>query len=129
VPDTTLDDTGFVELVEILDAVLAAGDTPVVVESRALLDDPAGVLTELCHRLGLDFDPAMLSWPAGPKPEDGVWAPYWYDAVHRSTGWSPWRPKEAELLGSLEPVLEQARPLYHRLQEWSIGGPATGPGH
>ena len=22
--------------------------------------------------IGLAFDPAMLSWPAGPKPEDGV---------------------------------------------------------
>lgn len=28
----------------------------------------------------------MLSWPAGPKPYDGVWAPWWYAQTHRSTG-------------------------------------------
>ena len=120
VPDTTIDDTGLVEMVEILDRVTTAGGDPLVVEARSLLGDPAGVLRALCRRVGLDFDPAMLAWPAGPKPEDGVWAPYWYDAVHRSTGWGPWRPKEAELLPALEPVLEQAAPLYQRLQERAI---------
>ncbi len=120
VPDTTIDDTGLVEMVEILEAAEASGAEPIVVEARTLLDDPPGVLAELCRRLGLEFDPAMLTWPAGPKPEDGVWAPYWYDAVHRSTGWSPWRPKEAELLPALEPVLEQAGPLYERLQTRAI---------
>ena len=38
--------------------------------------------------------PAMLSWPAGPRESDGVWAPYWYDAVWRSTGFEPWRKRE-----------------------------------
>lgn len=28
----------------------------------------------------------MLSWPAGPKPYDGVWAPWWYAGSHKSTG-------------------------------------------
>ncbi len=126
VPDTTLDDTGLVEMVEILERVVAAGGQPLVVEARLLLGDPAGVLGELCRRIGLAFDPAMLSWPAGPKPEDGVWAPHWYDAVHRSTGWAPWRTKEADLLPELEPVLDQATPLYQRLRSWAIE-PASGP--
>lgn len=124
VPDTTLDDTGLVEMVEILERAEASGDDPIVVESRTLLQDPAAVLAELCRRLGLDPDPTMLSWPAGPKPEDGVWAPYWYDAVHRSTGWAPWRPKDAELLPALEPVLAQAEPLYQRLSERAIQIPS-----
>jgi len=119
-PDANLDETGLVEMVEILDAALAAGEDPIVVDARVLLGDPPGVLTELCLRLGLDFDPAMLSWPAGPKPEDGVWAPHWYDAVHRSTGWSPWRPKADRLLPQLEPVLDRARPLYARLQRHAL---------
>jgi hypothetical protein len=123
VPDADLDETGLVEMVEILDDVLAAGGDPIVVDSRALLDDPPGVLAELCRRLGLTFEPTMLSWPAGPKPEDGVWAPHWYHAVHGSTGWSPWRAKDTQLLPHLEPVLEQAVPLYRRLQEHAIGGP------
>lgn len=28
-------------------------------------------------------------WKAGPRPEDGVWAPYWYSAVHKSTEFTP----------------------------------------
>ena len=35
------------------------------------------------------YDDAMLSWPAGPKPEDGVWAEHWYASAHRSTGFGP----------------------------------------
>lgn len=128
VPDTTLDDTGLVEMVEILDSLERTGERPIVVEARTLLDDPPGVLAELCRRLGLDFDPAMLSWAAGPKTEDGVWARHWYDAVHRSTGWAPWRAKDDRLLPALEPVLEAARPLHRRLQEYAIGpeGPNAG---
>ena len=62
----------------------------------------------------------MLSWPAGPKPEDGVWAEHWYDGVHRSTGWQLWAPKDVELLPGLEPVLDAARPLYERLLPYRI---------
>ena len=120
-PDATLDDTGFVEMAEILDTLLARGEPPVVVETHTLLSDPEGVLGELCERLGLGFDPAMLSWPAGPKPEDGVWAQHWYAGVHASTGWQPWSAKDVELLPHLEPVLAAARPLYERLLPHRIG--------
>jgi hypothetical protein len=33
--------------------------------------------------------PQMLSWPAGSKPYDGVWAPWWYAGTHQSTGFQP----------------------------------------
>lgn len=121
VPDVTLDETGFVELVELLDASLAGGDTPIVVDSSILLRDPQAVLDELCTRLDITPDAAMLSWPAGPKPEDGVWAPYWYDGVWSSTGWQPYRPKEDALLPGNRRTYELALPLYERLQPYVIG--------
>ena len=120
-PDATLDDTGFLELVQILDDVVAAGEEPIVVDAKTLLLDPPQVLAELCRRLDLEFDDAMLRWPAGPKPEDGVWAPHWYQAVHRSTGFAPWEPKEAALATHLDAVVREALPLYERLQAWGIG--------
>lgn len=120
VPDATLDDTGFPEMIEILDTLLAAGEEPVVVDSRTLLQDPPRVLGELCHRVGVPYDEAMLTWPAGPKPEDGVWAPHWYDAVHRSTGWQPYVPKHADLLPGVVPAYEQSLPLYERLLPYAI---------
>ena len=120
IPDATLDDTGFVELVEILNATLEQGDEPIVIDSKQLLLDPPGMLTKLCDRLGLVFEPAMLSWPSGPKPEDGVWAEHWYEAVHRSTGFAPWQPKEATLLPALEPVLDASSELYAKLLPYVI---------
>lgn len=120
IPDCTIADTGFVEMVEILDRLQAQGQQPIVVDSKPLLQDPSTVLQELCRRLGLDFDPAMLSWPPGPKPEDGVWSEHWYHAVHLSTGWAPWKPKQETLLPTLEPVLDEARRLYDRLLPYAI---------
>lgn len=119
-PDATIDDTGYVELVEILDDIVATGREPIVVESVALLKDPPGVLEELCDRLGVAYDPAMLSWPAGPKPEDGVWAKHWYHGVHASTGWKPHVDKDAELSEDLADVFEAATALYERLLPFAI---------
>ena len=69
----------------------------------------------MCDHVGLAFDPAMLSWPPGPKPEDGVWAPHWYAAVHRSTGFGPPPDPPGPLAPALEAVVEEALPLYQRL--------------
>ena len=120
-PDATIADTGFPELMEILDTLLDAGDEPIVVDTKILLADPAAVLAELCARLDLEFEDAMLSWPPGPKPEDGVWAPHWYDGVHKSTGWQPYVDKGATLLPGVESALEQALPMYERLLPYRIG--------
>lgn len=119
-PDCGLADTGLVEQVELLDAVLNDGGSPVVIDSRLLLEDPAGVLARVCDRLGLEFDEAMLSWPAGPKPEDGVWAPAWYASVHTSTGFSPYRPSSHPTPDRLGPILDEAIPLYERLLEFAL---------
>jgi hypothetical protein len=65
------------------------GDAPPVVDSAYVLAEPAGVLSQLCWRLGISWDPAMLGWPAGRHPEDGAWAPHWYGHVEASTGFEP----------------------------------------
>jgi hypothetical protein len=65
---------------------------PVVLDAKQLLLDPPGVLRSACDRLGIPFHEAMLRWPAGPKPEDGVWAKHWYANVHASTGSPPTNP-------------------------------------
>jgi len=120
-PDATLDDTGFPEMIEVLETLIAAGEAPIVIDSTLLLQDPRSVLTELCTRLGLAFDEAMLAWPPGPKPEDGVWAPHWYEGVHRSTGWQQPSPKNAELLPAVVEAYEASLPLYRRLLPYRIG--------
>ncbi len=119
-PEPTLRDTGLDRQVEILDIVLGAGDKPVVLDARELLLDPAGVLREACESLGLPFEEEMLRWPAGPKPEDGVWAEHWYANVHASTGFSPYTPRSGDFPERLEPLLEESLPLYRRLTRYAI---------
>ncbi len=119
-PDCDLSDTGLVESVEVLDAILAEGAVPIVIESQALLRDPATMLAAVCERLDLEFDESMLTWPKGPKPSDGVWAPYWYHNVHRSTGFVSYQPKQESVPDRLLPVLNQALPLFERLVTYSV---------
>jgi len=119
-PQCDLSDTGLVESVELLEAVLAEGGDPVVIDSQTLLRDPAGVLAIVCERVGLEPDEAMLSWPAGPKPEDGAWAEYWYHGVHESTGFAPYTPSSRTMPDNLSDVLAEATPLYDRLASFAI---------
>ena len=123
ITDPSLADTGLPEQVQLLERELDRGRSPIVLEAKEILRDPRSVLTEACRRLGIPFAETMLTWPAGPKPEDGVWARYWYASAHRSTGFAPYRPKEAPFPDELLPLLEEARPLYARLAEHAIRAP------
>lgn len=92
------------------------GDFPgPVLSSRDLLEDPAGMLRALCGALGIPFTSAMLSWPPGPRDTDGVWAPYWYDSVWRSTGFGPHHPRTKPLPPHLATLAERCQPYYERL--------------
>jgi len=115
----TLRDTGLAMQTQLFARLAALGQDPPVLDSRRLLQDPRGVLSRLCARLGLPFEESMLSWKAGPRSEDGCWAPHWYAAVHRSTGFSPWvapaRPAQAGLRPDLLPLLATCRTHYEEL--------------
>ena len=114
-PNPTLRDTGLAVQSELLRELRELGQTTPVLDSRELLLDPPGVLSQLCAQLGIPFEKSMLYWPAGPRPEDGVWAPYWYHAVHQSTGFQPYTEKTAPFPPHLQPLLEECRPHYEFL--------------
>lgn len=81
-----------------------------------LIRDPEGHLRcWLCDWLGIDFTTRMLTWPPGPRRSDGVWASHWYDAVWRSTGFEPWRPREFDLSPPDAAVAQACRPAYQTL--------------
>ncbi len=119
-PVPALADTGLEVQVDLLHEWRRAGLDPPVVDARELLFDPPAVLRTLCDRLDLAFDPAMLHWPAGPKPYDGVWAKYWYAAAHRSGGFQPYQPKDEPLPTRLRPLLDACLPYYETLRAVSI---------
>ncbi len=85
-----------------------------VVDSNAILADPAGQLSALCAALGLAWDPAMLQWPAGRHPADGIWGPHWYGSVWKSTSFGlPTAPQQ--LSAAAEEIAEQCRADYDYL--------------
>ncbi|MDH3743557.1 MAG: sulfotransferase family protein [Acidobacteriota bacterium] len=114
-PEPQLADTGIAIQCDLLRQLQEMGQEPPVIDSRELLRDPAGVLEQLCARLEIPFMKAMMSWNAGPRREDGLWAPHWYENVHRSTGFMPYRPKTQAFPEKLQPLLEECRPYYDRL--------------
>ncbi|MCG3207016.1 MAG: hypothetical protein FOGNACKC_00616 [Anaerolineae bacterium] len=110
-----LRDTGYKAQADLLQHLIDLGQRPAVLESRELLGNPAGVLRRLCRHIGIAFEPAMLSWPPGPRPEDGIWAKYWYASVHQSTGFEPYRPKTRPFPEHLRPLLAECQPYYEQL--------------
>ena len=118
-PHAQLADTGLKRQWQLYEQLREIGQDPVVLDSRELLLDPAGVLAQLCERLALPFDDRMLRWEKGPIPEDGVWAPHWYHAVHESTGFAPYRAKR-DFPATLEPLLDECRPWYEKLFEHAL---------
>jgi len=111
----TLRDTGLALQSELYEQLLALGQEPPILDAKQILLNPRHVLGQLCEQLGLPFEEAMLSWQAGVRPEDGIWAKYWYEAVHRSTGFQPYRQKEEPMPARLEPLLAECLPHYQRL--------------
>lgn len=114
-PEPTPEMTGLPQQAELIDYLIDRGQRPVVVGSRQILEDPAGQLAALCARLGIEWDPAMLHWEAGPKPEDGTWAPHWYGRLHQTTGFEPYRAKKEVVPDRLHDVLAECQPAYEKL--------------
>lgn len=124
-PHASLEDTGLKRQWELFRDLLKAGQKPAILDSRLLLLDPAAILSRLCTHLELDFDRRMLTWEPGPRPEDGVWAPHWYHAVHLSTGFAPYRPK-GNFPKALQALLDECKPWYDRLFEHALDSDTKG---
>lgn len=117
----TLDDVGYKKQVELVDYFLENNIPFTVINSRQVLQAPKTQLQKLCTFLEIPFDQNMLTWEAGPRPEDGSWAKYWYDSVHRSVGFAPYRPKTDPFPEKLLPVYEECLPYYSRLMDYGDG--------
>ena len=101
-----IDQTGFPQQLALFNRFIALNHTiPPVIDSHDLLSDPASILSSLCDSIDIPFDSRMLSWPAGPRASDGIWSPYWYSAVIRSTSFSA--PSQAPPPSFTDPLLLQ----------------------
>jgi hypothetical protein len=120
--EVSLEDIGAVQLRALFEAeAQRLGRAPPVVEGAAVQADPRGSLGRLCQGLGIAFDEAMLSWPAGRRATDGPWAPVWYQQVEASTGFAPPRDGPPPVLPDpLRRIAEAARPHYEALARYAL---------
>jgi hypothetical protein len=96
------------------------GRAPLVIDSADIRANPRKALSGLCVALEIPFTDKMLHWPAGPKPYDGVWAPHWYNAVHKSTGFEEPEGDLPDLSADYRRLVDQAMPHYERLAAYKL---------
>src|SRR4051794_10340830 len=77
--DPTLEDIGFAQQAEIFDSVRQTiGGIPPVIDAHDVMENPERILGLFCEAIGVEFSETMLSWPAGLRETDGIWAKHWY---------------------------------------------------
>lgn len=109
--EVTLDDLGIRQQVE----MFRVAKDPIVIDSADILADPEVALTKLCTAIGIEFDPAMLSWPEGPHACDGVWGQHWYGRIWASTGFAPMDESPRPNVGRPE-IMEPAMEIYDAMR-------------
>jgi Sulfotransferase domain len=109
-----LEDLGFIQQLEIFNFV-RQHQKPIVIDADDVLRNPEKVLRLLCHAIGVEFQISMLSWPAGRRETDGVWAKYWYAEVERSTSFAPYRKRDSAVTEHLRDVEKLCRDCYDQL--------------
>lgn len=107
----TLDDIGFPQQLRLFHQLGG-----VVVDSHDVRAAPSPVLEKLCDAIGLPFTDRMLTWTAGPRVEDGVWARHWYHAVHASTGFAAAEGALPDVPEESAGLLKEAMEIYSELQ-------------
>jgi hypothetical protein len=78
------------------------------------------MLSALCRAVGIEWDAAMLHWPKGPHPDDGIWGRHWYNAVWNSEGFGP-PTARSELTAGEQRIADACRPGYEYLLQFAIG--------
>jgi len=115
-----LHDVGYQQNVELYNFLVENGQNPSILDAKQTLLNPRAILIKLCDSVNIAFEESMLSWVAGKRPEDGVWAKYWYDNVHQSCGFQAYKPKQEAFPAVLKPLLAACLPYYEQLYEKAI---------
>ncbi len=91
-----------------------------VVTAESLFEEPEATLKALCRVLDLPWQDGMLTWAVGGRAEDGVWAPFWYEGVHQSSGWEARSLKHGEVPKHLAILRESCLEHYLALKDLAL---------
>ncbi len=117
----SLEDTGLPQQVELFELVRShTGQVPPVIDAQDVLRNPRGMLRALCRAWQVEFSEQMLHWPSGPRASDGIWGPWWYGEVYRTTGFRPWQPQPVSVPRELQPLVRECQQLYDHLAQYRL---------
>jgi len=120
IPNPKMEDIGVEQQYNLYLELERSGKTPIVLDSKYLLQNPELALKKLCSLLNIPFDNKMLKWESGSREEDGVWEKYWYKNVHNSTSFLEYTEKVITLENSNLELYEKCKPYYKFLTNKSI---------
>ncbi len=117
IPHPTMRDIGIKKQMDLYQYLKENNSLTAILDTNEILKNPEKIFQTLCAQLNIEFQESMLHWDAGARPEDGVWAKYWYANVHRSTGFAPYRAKDISLSEELELLALECMTYYEQLFE------------
>lgn len=120
IPDMNESDIGLKYEWELFNLLQNSGNNPIVIDSGEILKEPAIMMKRVCDELHIPFTEEMLHWQPGPRPEDGPWAKYWYQNVHKSDGLKKKIDMISYVPDHLRKLFEEVMPFYDRLFQCAI---------
>lgn len=120
ISNPSMNDVGYALQTDLMDYFDKLDIPVVVLDSKRILSNPEAILLELCRQIGIPFNVKMLKWKSGDRPEDGVWAKYWYANVHKSQGFNEYTAKSKAFPERLKPLLDSCIPHYELLMKRAV---------
>ena len=116
----TIDDLGIKQSFALYHYLKTHAAHFIIADSDDVLKNPEHMLQKICSACTIPFEKQMMHWEPGPRPEDGVWAKYWYSAVHSSSGFEPYTEKDIKKTTLQDPVVQEAMKYYTLLLQHAI---------
>ena len=120
IENPTMNDVGYQLHMDLVDYFEKNNIKYVVLDAKNVLLNPESVLKQLCSHIDIPFDKDMLEWQPQKLEEDGIWAEYWYDNVHKSSKFSSYKPKTEPFPEHLIPLLNKCKPYYNQLSQLAL---------
>lgn len=120
IKNPNMTDVGYERHIELINFFEQQHIKYVVLDGKNVLLNPENVLKQLCSHINIPFDAKMLQWTPSKRPEDGIWAKYWYANVHKSKGFAAYQPKTDPFPEHLKPLLHECIPYYEQLKTLAL---------
>ena len=120
IENPNLNDVGYASQTKLVNDLNYMNIKPIIVDSKTILINPKLALNRLCNLLQIPFEENMLKWKRGGLIEDGIWAKFWYNNIHKSVGFKKYEAKKEPFPESLKPLLESCIPHYKKLIKLSL---------